>query len=845
MIDASELQLNQRSRTRQSSFMATRSGTRQSSVGMTACTRSLATSATLATIIAFIAVDEALAQLAVEVQKREAPVDFQKEILPILKSSCLACHNASEAEGDLVLETPAAIRTGGLSGPAVVEGNSDESLLFQAASHSGDVMMPPEQNAAGAKNLTPEQLGLLKLWIDQGARESESVADAAIGWQPLAGDVDPIYAVAITPHGRYVAAGWGNRLLVYQIATQRLVVELVDPSLGEHFDATSRPRRAAHLDLIQSLAISPDGERLASGGFRTVKVWHKRFPAAIRLPLDAFDGLPPEVATGTLKLRWRDNLVEIVQAGASDVVRTFDFGRSVSLAAVSGDGTRVAAIGAGGPARLWNAEDGEVIAELHGNLLARDRAADAERIAGIRERQRDQAQRDLEAAQKEKEEAQEQIKQAKAEVETAEKALGEKRAAEEEKLAAKTAAEEKAAAAEAEKAGVDEAKKAMEEATKAAEEATKEHDQAERALQAAKDAVERNGPALARAEATIEDAKVLLAAATEAFEAAAAARDAAQQQLSQAVTEPRAVAFSPDGKEVAVADAAGTLSTYACADGSPLEEIETGVSEPRKIEYVAANTVRLLTSDGALEVATLPTWELERTIGSLGSADVLVDRVTALDFAPDGTQLAAGSGEPSRSGELKIFDAATGEMVRSIDQPHSDTVLSLAFSPDGARLASGGADRFAKVFDAKSGAAIKTLEGHTGHVLSIAWHAVGRIVATASADNTIKVWDWRTAEQQKTIDGFDAPLNSVAFVGTDDTCVVGGKDLVTSRKTDGDGGPTYDGAKDVVHAVDATPDGKLIAAGGQDGHLRVWKAEGEAVATFAPHKVISEEEGKR
>jgi hypothetical protein len=440
----------------------------------------------------------------------------------------------------------------------------------------------------------------------------------------------------------------------------------------------------------------------------------------------------------------------------------------------------------------------------------------------------------LEAAQKETEEAQEQIKQAKAEVETAEKALGEKRAAEAEKLAAKKAAEEKVAAAEAEKAGVDEAKKALEEATKAAEEATKERDQSERALQAAKDAVDRNGPALARAEATIEDAKVLLAAATEAFEAATAARDAAQEQLSQAGTEDRAVAFSPDGKEVAIADAAGTLSTYACADGSPLEEIETGVREPRKIGYVAANMVRVLTADGALEVTTLPTWELERTIGSLEDAGILVDRVTALDFAPDGTQLAAGGGEPSRSGELKIFDAATGETVRSIDQPHSDTVLSLAFSPDGARLASGGADRFAKVFDAKSGAVIKTLEGHTGHVLSVAWHAVGRILATASADNTIKVWDWRTAEQQKTIEGFSAPLNSVAFVGTDDTCVVGGKDVVTSRKTDGEGGPTYDGATDVVHAVDATPDGKLIAAGGQDGHLRVWKAEGAAVATFAP-----------
>jgi WD40 repeat protein len=813
-------------------------------VGTTACTRGLATSATVtrtflaATIVACFAFNDAHAQLAVEVPQREAPVDFRNEILPILKANCLACHNASQAEGDLVLESAATIRKGGLSGPAVVEGNSDESLMFQAASHSSDVIMPPDQNAAGAKNLTPEQLGLVKLWIDQGAREGESIAEAAIEWQPLADEVDPIYAVSIAPHGRYVAAGWGNRLFIYQLATQRLVAELVDPALGEHFVATEPPPSAAHLDLVQSLAMSPDGERLASGGFRTIKIWHKQFPTGVRLPLEAFDGRPPEVPRGTLAVRWRENNVEIVRIGSSDAVRTFDFGRTVSMVAVSRDGTRVAAIGAGGPTRIWNAENGEVIAELHGNLLARDRVVDAERIAGIRERQRDQAQRDLEAAQKEREQAEEQIKQAKTEVETAEKALDEQRKAEEEKLAAKKAAE-------AEETGVDEAKKALEEATKAAEAAAKEREDAARALQAAKDAVERNGPALARAEATIKDAEVSLAAATQAFEGAAALRDEAQGQLSQASTDVRAVAFSPDGEEVAVADAAGTLWTYACADGSPLEEIESGASEPRKLEYIADNTVRLLTADAAVEVTTLPTWELERTIGSLDDADTLIDRVTALDFSPDGTQLAAGSGEPSRSGQLKIFDVATGDAVRSIDEPHSDTVLSLAFSPDGARLASGGADRFAKVFDAQSGTLVNTLEGHTGHVLSVAWHAVGRILATASADNTIKIWDWRTAEQQKTIEGFSAPLNSVAFVGTDDTCVVGGKDVVTSRKTDGEGGPSYGGATDVVHAVDATPDGKLIAAGGQDGHLRVWKAEGEAVATFVPHKVKSEEERER
>src|SRR5436309_2666889 len=58
-------------------------------------------------------------------------VDFQADVLPILKRNCLACHNATDAEGDLVLETPATISKGGESGPAVVPKKGLESYLIK------------------------------------------------------------------------------------------------------------------------------------------------------------------------------------------------------------------------------------------------------------------------------------------------------------------------------------------------------------------------------------------------------------------------------------------------------------------------------------------------------------------------------------------------------------------------------------------------------------------------------------------------------------------------------------------------------------------------------------------
>ena len=83
------------------------------------------------------------AGIAVAELKRETPVDFEKEILPIFKSSCLACHNQTKAKGGLNLETPQLMLKGGDTGPAAVAGKSTESLIFKAATHVDPELMPP------------------------------------------------------------------------------------------------------------------------------------------------------------------------------------------------------------------------------------------------------------------------------------------------------------------------------------------------------------------------------------------------------------------------------------------------------------------------------------------------------------------------------------------------------------------------------------------------------------------------------------------------------------------------------------------------------------------------------
>src|SRR3984885_10288254 len=82
----------------------------------------------------------------------------------LLQTKCAACHGASSM-GGLDVRQRETILKGGSRGPAIQPGKPEESLLYQAAAHQGDLKMPP-----GSKCPLPaEELGVLKNWIRQGA----------------------------------------------------------------------------------------------------------------------------------------------------------------------------------------------------------------------------------------------------------------------------------------------------------------------------------------------------------------------------------------------------------------------------------------------------------------------------------------------------------------------------------------------------------------------------------------------------------------------------------------------------------------------------------------------------
>jgi hypothetical protein len=99
-------------------------------------------------------------------------VTYDKDIKPIFENSCVKCHHGDHAKGKLHLDNLEGAIKGGKEGPDIIVGKSDKSPLVYAVAHVGDEddFMPPPKNKAGIKALTPEQVGLIRTWIDQGAK---------------------------------------------------------------------------------------------------------------------------------------------------------------------------------------------------------------------------------------------------------------------------------------------------------------------------------------------------------------------------------------------------------------------------------------------------------------------------------------------------------------------------------------------------------------------------------------------------------------------------------------------------------------------------------------------------
>jgi WD40 repeat protein len=220
--------------------------------------------------------------------------------------------------------------------------------------------------------------------------------------------------------------------------------------------------------------------------------------------------------------------------------------------------------------------------------------------------------------------------------------------------------------------------------------------------------------------------------------------------------------------------------------------------------------------------------------------------VYTMAFSPDGRRIVSGS----RDGTIKIWDAGSGAKLKTL-RGHKSWIWRVRFSPDGRRIVSGSGNGTIKVWDADSGVEVMTLRGHNGRRIgAIAFSPDGKRIVSSGRDKTIRVWDANSGDEEMTI---NATGRDVAF-SPDGTRIVAISDDDTIKVWDANSGAevmTLRGPPGGFYAIALSPDGKRIVSGGEDKTIKVWDmSTGNEMSTLQGHSedifsIVFSPDGKR
>jgi WD40 repeat protein len=227
---------------------------------------------------------------------------------------------------------------------------------------------------------------------------------------------------------------------------------------------------------------------------------------------------------------------------------------------------------------------------------------------------------------------------------------------------------------------------------------------------------------------------------------------------------------------------------------------------------------RMLASSS--EDQTIRLWDLD-TGKCLQTLCAHINRVRTIAFSPNGETLASGSGDHT----VRLWDTRTGQS-RMVLTGHTNQVYSVSFSPDGRILATGGEDKTVRLWEAKSGMLLATIEvTTTGWVHSVSFSPNGRILA--SSDQVVRIWNPETGECLKTFEYKPNPTWSIAFSPDGKVLAAGGEDKIV-RIWDVQTGTCLgrlQGHLNQVRSVLFSPDGHTLISGSEDGIIKLWNTE--------------------
>jgi len=170
-------------------------------------------------------------------------------------------------------------------------------------------------------------------------------------------------------------------------------------------------------------------------------------------------------------------------------------------------------------------------------------------------------------------------------------------------------------------------------------------------------------------------------------------------------------------------------------------------------------------------------WDMQEGASRVGSEHTGV--VNAVVWSPDGTLVASAA----EDGMVLVWRATDGDLLRRFE--HAGPVLALCWSPNGEQLVSGavdGAKGVVSLWDVRQGTLVRTLEGHRGFIMGVEWSRAYDLLVSAGADGTVRWWNPEQGVPLARVQAHEA----------------------------------------WARAVRVSPDGKTVASCGEDGVIQLW-----------------------
>ncbi len=285
-----------------------------------------------------------------------------------------------------------------------------------------------------------------------------------------------------------------------------------------------------------------------------------------------------------------------------------------------------------------------------------------------------------------------------------------------------------------------------------------------------------------------------------------------ERQFSKRVN---SVSWSPDGRGIATA-----------ARKVEIWDPFTG-KEMRTLQGHTDNVLCVAWSPNGKRLATAGKDKTIKVWNSTGGPSTLTLRghskeVFFVSWSPDGKKLASRSNDKN----LIVWDAETGRVIFTLPINRSYWNHSVAWSPDGLCLASAGEYGQVTIWDTSSGKIMHVFRSEASEILSVAWSPDGNQLAAGCRKGTIQLWEVNEERLVFSLRGHADRVRSIAWSPDGERFASASTDRTVKihDATTGEGVLTLLGHEAEVSSVSWSPDGTKLASGSFDSTVKIWDA---------------------